>query len=122
VKSWIVLAGLIALITTPGLNHLNIRLRMPRKRIGIAPSRLISKAWGYACAPGTQNAARFDVLAALTDAYEAHAWPIEAPDPVMVADFGNIAPQAGTDDGAGLEAASGMADSGGRLSNRITRI
>ena len=33
-------------------------------------------------APGTPEAARFDVLAALIEAYEAHVWPIEAPDTV----------------------------------------
>lgn len=33
-------------------------------------------------APGTPGADRFDVLAALIDAYEAIHWRIEAPDPV----------------------------------------
>lgn len=33
-------------------------------------------------APGTPDADRFDVLAALIEAYEARAWPIETPDPV----------------------------------------
>ena len=33
-------------------------------------------------APGTPEAARFDVLAALIEHYEARHWPIEAPDPV----------------------------------------
>lgn len=32
--------------------------------------------------PGTPEAARFDVLAALIGHYEDHHWPIEAPDPV----------------------------------------
>lgn len=32
--------------------------------------------------PGTQEADRFDVLAALIGAYEDRVWPIEAPDPV----------------------------------------
>ena len=31
---------------------------------------------------GTKGAARFDVLAALIEAYEAKHWPIESPDPV----------------------------------------
>jgi HTH-type transcriptional regulator/antitoxin HigA len=31
---------------------------------------------------GSTAAARFDVLAALIEAYEARVWPIEAPDPV----------------------------------------
>ncbi len=31
---------------------------------------------------GTQDAERFDVLAALIENYEAKHWPIEAPDPV----------------------------------------
>ena len=31
---------------------------------------------------GTPAAARFDVLAALIESYEAHHWPIEPPDPV----------------------------------------
>jgi HTH-type transcriptional regulator/antitoxin HigA len=30
---------------------------------------------------GTAEAERFDVLAALIEAYEAHHWPIEPPDP-----------------------------------------
>jgi HTH-type transcriptional regulator/antitoxin HigA len=30
----------------------------------------------------TEAAARFDVLAALIESYEAHHWPIEPPDPV----------------------------------------
>ncbi len=33
-------------------------------------------------APGTPEAARFDVLAVLIEHYEARHWPIEAPDPV----------------------------------------
>ena len=33
-------------------------------------------------ASGTPEAARFDVLAALIEHYEARHWPIEAPDPV----------------------------------------
>jgi HTH-type transcriptional regulator/antitoxin HigA len=33
-------------------------------------------------APGSKAAARFDVLAALIEAYEARIWAIEAPDPV----------------------------------------
>ncbi|MDR3530706.1 MAG: XRE family transcriptional regulator [Rhodopila sp.] len=33
--------------------------------------------------PGTPAAERFDVLAALIESYEAHHWPIEAPDPVV---------------------------------------
>lgn len=33
-------------------------------------------------APGTSDAARFDVLAALIEHYEARHWPIAAPDPV----------------------------------------
>ena len=33
-------------------------------------------------APGTPEAARFDVLAALIEHYEAKNWPIAAPDPV----------------------------------------
>lgn len=32
--------------------------------------------------PDTPEAARFDVLAALIESYEAKHWPIEAPDPV----------------------------------------
>ncbi|MGA3401455.1 MAG: helix-turn-helix domain-containing protein [Acetobacteraceae bacterium] len=32
--------------------------------------------------PGTQEAERFDVLAALIENYETKYWPIEAPDPV----------------------------------------
>lgn len=32
--------------------------------------------------PGSPEAARFDVLAALIEAYEARVWPIEAPDSV----------------------------------------
>ena len=32
--------------------------------------------------PGTAEADRFDVLAALLQAYEDKAWPIDAPDPV----------------------------------------
>ncbi len=32
--------------------------------------------------PGTAEAARFDVLAALIEVYEAHHWPIDPPDPV----------------------------------------
>jgi HTH-type transcriptional regulator/antitoxin HigA len=32
--------------------------------------------------PGTEEAARFDVLAALVEHYEARHWPIEAADPV----------------------------------------
>lgn len=32
--------------------------------------------------PGTVEAARFDVLSALIEHYEAKVWPIEAPDPV----------------------------------------
>ena len=32
--------------------------------------------------PETPEAARFDVLAALIESYEAKHWPIEAPDPV----------------------------------------
>lgn len=32
--------------------------------------------------PGTPDAARFDVLAALIEYYEARHWPITAPDPV----------------------------------------
>jgi HTH-type transcriptional regulator/antitoxin HigA len=32
--------------------------------------------------PGSVAADRFDVLAALIEAYEAHHWPVEAPDPV----------------------------------------
>lgn len=31
---------------------------------------------------GTQEAARFDVLAALIDSYESKHWPIDPPDPV----------------------------------------
>jgi HTH-type transcriptional regulator/antitoxin HigA len=31
---------------------------------------------------GTPGAEHFDVLAALIEAYEAHRWPIEPPDPV----------------------------------------
>jgi HTH-type transcriptional regulator/antitoxin HigA len=38
-------------------------------------------------APGTPAAARFDVLAALIDHYEARHWPIEAPDPVDAIHF-----------------------------------
>jgi HTH-type transcriptional regulator/antitoxin HigA len=33
-------------------------------------------------AAGSPEAARFDVLAALIEAYEARVWPIEAPDPI----------------------------------------
>ena len=33
-------------------------------------------------APDTPEAARFDVLAALIESYEAKHWPIDAPDPV----------------------------------------
>lgn len=33
-------------------------------------------------APGTAEADRFDVLAALIASYEATAWPVDAPDPV----------------------------------------
>jgi HTH-type transcriptional regulator/antitoxin HigA len=33
-------------------------------------------------APGSPEAARFDVLATLIEAYEARAWPIAAPDPI----------------------------------------
>jgi|SRR5687767_8833715 len=33
-------------------------------------------------APGTSDADRFDVLTDLIEAYEARAWPIQAPDPV----------------------------------------
>ena len=33
-------------------------------------------------APGSPEAARFDVLAALIEAYEAQVWPIEAADPI----------------------------------------
>jgi HTH-type transcriptional regulator/antitoxin HigA len=33
-------------------------------------------------APGTNAAARFDVLAALIEAYEARVWAIDAPDPI----------------------------------------
>lgn len=33
-------------------------------------------------APGTLDAARFDVLAALIEHYEARYWPINPPDPV----------------------------------------
>ena len=33
-------------------------------------------------APGTPDAARFDVLAALIEHYEARRWPIDPPDPV----------------------------------------
>ena len=32
--------------------------------------------------PGTRDAARFEVLSALIEHYEARHWPIEAPDPV----------------------------------------
>jgi HTH-type transcriptional regulator/antitoxin HigA len=32
--------------------------------------------------PGTAEAERFDVLAALIESYEAHHWPIDPPDPV----------------------------------------
>jgi HTH-type transcriptional regulator/antitoxin HigA len=32
--------------------------------------------------PGTPEAARFDVLAALIEHYEARHWPIDAPDPM----------------------------------------
>jgi len=32
--------------------------------------------------PGTAEADRFDVLAALIESYEGRVWPIEAPDPV----------------------------------------
>lgn len=31
---------------------------------------------------GTKDAAHFDILAALIDAYEAKHWPIEPPDPL----------------------------------------
>lgn len=37
-------------------------------------------------APGSDEAARFDVLADLIAAYESGRWPIEAPDPIAVID------------------------------------
>jgi HTH-type transcriptional regulator/antitoxin HigA len=42
----------------------------------------IEKYFDHEPAPGTKAAARFDVLAALIEAYEARVWPIEAPDPI----------------------------------------
>lgn len=38
-------------------------------------------------APGTPEAARFDVLAALIEGYEARHWPIDPPDPVEAIRF-----------------------------------
>ena len=42
----------------------------------------IASYFGDQPAPGTPKAARFDMLAALIEHYEARHWPIEAPDPV----------------------------------------
>lgn len=37
--------------------------------------------------PGTAEADRFDVLAALIESYEARHWPIDAPDPIAAVRF-----------------------------------
>ncbi|CAH2599899.1 XRE family transcriptional regulator [Rhodovastum atsumiense] len=42
----------------------------------------IERCFAHAPDPGTPEAARCEVLTALIEHYEAHRWPIEAPDPV----------------------------------------